>query len=104
ARPRKVFVLLHRFLPLGAGEPLSHKDRGWETFTNEIIRTVSNKRDPVVFVLWGKSAQSKMPLIDTSRHIVIQGAHPSPLSARAFLGTRPFSRINAALRVAGRPE
>ena len=97
-------LLLNTILTLRGGEPLSHKDRGWETFTNEIIRKVSGKPDPVVFVLWGKSAQSKIPLIDTSRHIVIQGAHPSPLSARAFLGTRPFSRINSALRVAGRPE
>jgi uracil-DNA glycosylase len=97
-------LLLNTILTLRAGEPLSHKERGWETFTNEIIRGVSDKADPVVFVLWGKSAQSKIKLIDTTRHIVIQGAHPSPLSARAFFGTKPFSRINAALRAAGRPE
>jgi uracil-DNA glycosylase len=97
-------LLLNTILTLRAGEPLSHKDRGWETFTNEVIRQVSAKPDPIVFVLWGKSAQSKIKLIDAERHIVIQGAHPSPLSARAFLGTKPFSQINAALRVAGAPE
>ena len=97
-------LLLNTILTLRAGEPLSHKDRGWETFTNEVIRQVSAKPDPIVFVLWGKSAQSKIKLIDPTRHIVIQGAHPSPLSARAFLGTKPFSQINAALRAAGAPE
>jgi uracil-DNA glycosylase len=97
-------LLLNTILTLRAGEPLSHKDRGWETFTNEVIRQVSAKPDPIVFVLWGKSAQSKIKLIDATRHIVIQGAHPSPLSARAFLGTKPFSQINAALRAAGAPE
>jgi uracil-DNA glycosylase len=97
-------LLLNTILTLRAGEPLSHKDRGWETFTTEIIRKVSDKPDPIVFVLWGKSAQSKIKLIDTSRHIVIQGAHPSPLSARAFLETRPFSKINAALRACGGKE
>ena len=93
-------LLLNTILTLRAGEPLSHKDRGWETFTNEIIRKVSNQPKPIVFVLWGKSAQSKIHLIDTSRHVIIQGAHPSPLSAKAFFGTRPFSKINEALRAA----
>ena len=97
-------LLLNTILTLRAGEPLSHKDRGWETFTNEIIRAVNDKRDPVVFLLWGRSAQSKINLIDTSRHAVIQSAHPSPLSARAFFGTKPFSKVNTALRAAGRSE
>ena len=97
-------LLLNTILTLRGGKPLSHKERGWETFTNEIIRQVSTKSETVVFVLWGKTAQSRMKLIDTSRHVVIQSAHPSPLSARLFLGSRPFSKINAALRAAGRPE
>ena len=97
-------LMLNTILTLRAGEPLSHKGRGWETFTDEIIRKVSDKADPVVFVLWGKQAQGKIRLIDTTRHAVVQSAHPSPLSARAFLGTKPYSRINAALREAGRPE
>ena len=95
-------LLLNTILTLREGQPLSHKDRGWETFTDEIIRQVSAKSARVVFVLWGKTAQSRMKLIDTSRHAVIQSAHPSPLSARAFFGSRPFSRANAALAAAGR--
>ena len=97
-------LMLNTILTLRAGEPLSHKGRGWETFTDEIIRKVSDKTDPVVFVLWGRQAQEKIRLIDTARHAVVQSAHPSPLSARAFLGTKPYSTINAALRKAGRPE
>jgi uracil-DNA glycosylase len=97
-------LLLNTILTLRAGEPLSHKDRGWERFTNEIIRKVSDQTKPIIFVLWGKSAQSKTPLIDTSRHVIIQGAHPSPLSAKAFFGSRPFSKINEALRTAKHAE
>src|SRR4030095_152319 len=97
-------LLLNTILTLRAGEPLSHKDRGWERFTNEIIRKVSDQTKPIIFVLWGKSAQSKTPLIDTSRHVIIQGAHPSPLSAKAFFGSRPFSKINEALRTGKPPE
>ena len=97
-------LLLNTILTLHAGEPLSHKGKGWETFTDEIIRTVSAKTDPVVFVLWGKPAQSKISLIDTQRHVIIQAAHPSPLSCRAFFGTRPFSAINKELLTARKPE
>jgi uracil-DNA glycosylase len=97
-------LMLNTILTLRAGKPLSHRGRGWEIFTDEIIRKVSAKTDTVVFVLWGKSAQSKVGLIDTTRHVVVQSAHPSPLSAKAFFGTRPFSRINAALRANGKPE
>jgi uracil-DNA glycosylase len=97
-------LMLNTILTLRAGEPLSHKGRGWETFTDEIIRKVSDKTEPVVFVLWGKQAQGKIRLIDTTRHTVVQSAHPSPLSAREFLGTKPYSRINAALRKTGKRE
>lgn len=97
-------LMLNTILTLRAGEPLSHKGRGWETFTDQIIRKVNAKLDRVVFVLWGKPAQRKTDLIDTSRHVIIQGAHPSPLSAKGFCGTRPFSAINSALRAAGKPE
>lgn len=96
-------LLLNTILTLRSGEPLSHKGRGWETFTDEIIRQVSARPDPVVFVLWGRPAQAKMKLIDTTKHAVVQGAHPSPLSAKGFLGTRPFSAINDALRAADKP-
>jgi uracil-DNA glycosylase len=97
-------LLLNTILTLRAGEPLSHKGKGWETFTDEIIRKVNDKADPVVFVLWGNPAQSKVKLIDTQRHVIIKAAHPSPLSCRAFFGSRPFSAINKALRTAGKPE
>jgi uracil-DNA glycosylase len=97
-------LLLNTILTLRAGESLSHQGRGWETFTDEVIRRVSARTDPVVFVLWGKPAQEKIKLIDVTRHPVVQSAHPSPLSARGFLGTRPYSRINSALRAAGKPE
>lgn len=97
-------LMLNAVLTLRAGKSLSHKGRGWEIFTDEIIRRVSARTDTVVFVLWGKPAQAKIRLIDTMRHVVVQSAHPSPLSAKAFFGTRPFSKINAALRASGKPE
>jgi uracil-DNA glycosylase len=98
-------LMLNAVLTVRAHEPNSHKNKGWEQFTDAIIRSVSAKRDPVVFVLWGGYAAKKLALIDTQRHIVIQSAHPSPLSARnGFFGSRPFSRINAELRAVGKPE
>jgi uracil-DNA glycosylase len=96
-------LMLNVVLTVREGESNSHKNKGWETFTDEIIRVVSNKKEPVVFVLWGKPAQKKIPLIDTEKHFIVQGAHPSPL-ARGFLGSRPFSKINQALRDAKRSE
>ena len=87
-----------------AHEPNSHKNKGWETFTDAIIAAVSMKPESV-FVLWGTYAQKKAKLIDGTRHRVIQSAHPSPLSARnGFFASKPFSAINAALRDAGRGE
>ncbi len=98
-------LMLNAVLTVRAHEPNSHKDKGWETFTDAIIRKVNDKSDPVVFVLWGGYAQKKLGLIDTSRHTVIQSAHPSPLSARnGFFGSKAFSKINAALAKSGKPE
>jgi uracil-DNA glycosylase len=98
-------LLLNAVLMVRAHEPNSHKGRGWETFTDAIIRVVSDKESPVVFVLWGGYAQKKRSLIDTSRHTIIQSAHPSPLSARnGFFGSKPFSAINKALRETDKPE
>jgi uracil-DNA glycosylase len=95
-------LMLNTVLTVREGEPLSHKGRGWETFTDAVIRTVSAKATPVVFVLWGRPAQQKLALIDANRHAVVTGAHPSPLSARnGFFGTRPFTAINRALVAAG---
>jgi uracil-DNA glycosylase len=95
-------LLLNAVLTVRAHSPNSHKNRGWEQFTDAIIRKVSAKETPVVFVLWGAYAQKKAALIDTSRHTIVQSAHPSPLSAKnGFFGSRPFSQINAALQQAG---
>ena len=95
-------LLLNTTLTVRAGSAGSHHGKGWETFTDEVIRVV-NERDFVVFVLWGANARRKKSLIDTSRHTIIESAHPSPLSAHhGFFGSRPFSRINSALERAGR--
>ncbi|GGV13125.1 uracil-DNA glycosylase 2 [Kitasatospora herbaricolor] len=90
-------LLLNAVLTVRAHEPNSHKAKGWEKFTDAVIKAVSDREEPVVFVLWGNYAKKKLPLIDTSRHVVVQGAHPSPLSAKLFFGSRPFSQINQAL-------
>lgn len=98
-------LLLNAVLTVRAGQAASHGGKGWETFTDAVIQAVNTKTDRVVFVLWGAYARKKAPLIDTARHVIIQSAHPSPLSANnGFFGSRPFSKINAALREAGRPE
>jgi uracil-DNA glycosylase len=98
-------LLLNAVLTVRAHQPTSHKNKGWEKFTNAVLRAVGEKGDPVVFVLWGGYARKKTGLIDTSRHVIIESAHPSPLSARTgFFGSRPFSKINAALRAAGKRE
>ncbi len=95
-------LLLNATLTVRAGQSASHQGRGWETFTDEVIRTVSAKDHPVVFILWGAYARRKRALIDTSRHTIIESAHPSPLSAHnGFFGSKPFSRANDALRAAG---
>lgn len=102
---RQGVLLLNAVLTVRSGQANSHKDRGWETFTDAVIQAVNAKPERVVFVLWGAYARKKASLIDTSRHVIIQSAHPSPLSAHSgFFGSRPFSKINAALRAAGRPE
>ncbi|KIM09070.1 MAG: uracil-DNA glycosylase [Sulfurovum sp. PC08-66] len=88
-------LLLNAVLTVRAHEPNSHANRGWEIFTSKIIETISANKEHVVFILWGKPAQRKIEIIDTSKHYVIQSAHPSPLSAhRGFFGSRPFSKTN----------
>lgn len=97
-------LLLNATLTVRAHQAGSHQKKGWETFTDEVIRTVSDKPELVVFVLWGSYARQKKKLIDLDRHVVIESPHPSPLSAhRGFFGSRPFSRVNEALASAGRP-
>jgi uracil-DNA glycosylase len=100
---RQGVLLLNASLTVRAGRAASHQGKGWETFTDEVLRVVNTKPERVVFILWGASARKKKALIDTSRHVIIESAHPSPLSAsNGFFGSRPFSRANAALAEAGR--
>ena len=95
-------LLLNTVLTVRAHEANSHKKRGWETFTTKVIECV-NKQASVAFVLWGKPAQTKSTLID-KRHLLIESAHPSPLSARrGFFGSKPFSTINQFLKANGQP-
>ncbi len=101
---RQGVLLLNTVLTVRAHEAASHRGKGWETFTDEVIRAVAKKTERVVFVLWGSHAHKKEKLIVEGRHTVLKGVHPSPLSARAgFFGSRPFSAINAALTAAGQP-
>ena len=100
---RQGVLLLNATLTVRAREAASHQGKGWETFTDAVIRAVNEKPERVVFLLWGASARKKKGLVDTSRHVVIESPHPSPLSAHnGFFGSRPFSRTNAALEEAGR--
>ena len=88
-------LLLNASLTVRGGEPMSHSRLGWEKFTNTVIEKVSDLKEHVVFVLWGKFAQEKQALIDEKKHYIIKSAHPSPLSAKnGFFGSRPFSKIN----------
>jgi uracil-DNA glycosylase len=96
-------LLLNAVLTVRAHAAASHAGKGWETFTDQVIRAVNGKPETVVFLLWGSYARKKKALIDTNHHVVIESAHPSPLSAHnGFLGSKPFSRTNAALEAAGR--
>ncbi len=98
-------LMLNTVLTVRAHEANSHRKRGWETFTDAIIAAMNDKPTPVVFVLWGKPAQKKKKLIQADHHVVIESAHPSPLSARrGFFESKPFSKINTALTAAGHPE
>lgn len=95
-------LLLNTVLTVRAGQANSHKGMGWETFTDTVIQKLSNRDKPIIFVLWGKPAQSKIKLIDTDNHTILQAPHPSPLSAhRGFLGSKPYSKINARLATWG---
>jgi uracil-DNA glycosylase len=100
---RQGVLLLNATLTVRAHQAASHQKKGWETFTDQVIRVVNDKTERVVFILWGASARRKKELIDLTRHVVLESAHPSPLSAHnGFIGSRPFSRANAALVEAGR--
>ena len=91
-------LLLNATLTVRAGEPASHQKRGWEEFTDAVIRKVSNEQPHVVFILWGAYAGKKSELIDERKHLVIKSVHPSPFAAdKGFFGSKPFSKANAWL-------
>lgn len=98
-------LMLNATLTVRAHSPNSHKDLGWEKFTDFIIKEISDKKEHIVFVLWGAFAQKKIEFIDTQKHFVIQSAHPSPFSVhKGFYGSRPFSKINQYLKSNNSPE
>jgi len=98
-------LLLNSVLTVRKGEAHSHQWKGWENFTDRVIEVLNQKKHPIVYLLWGNAAQSKQPLIDTSKHYILKAPHPSPLSAyRGFFGSKPFSKTNAILRKEGLEE
>lgn len=97
-------LLLNAVLTVAAHAPGSHARKGWERFTDAIVDAVAARREPVVFLLWGNYAKKKAARVDRARHGIVESAHPSPLSAKQFLGSRPFSRVDAELvRLGGVP-
>lgn len=99
---RQGVLLLNAVLTVRSGEAASHSGIGWQEFTDSVIKAISDRCQGVVFLLWGNYARSKAPLIDTSRHFVLEAAHPSPLARGAFFGCRHFSKTNALLAQQGK--
>jgi uracil-DNA glycosylase len=96
-------MLLNATLTVRAGQANSHSKIGWAHFTDRVISVLNDRQDPIVFILWGKNAQSKLSMITNPRHLIIQSVHPSPLSAHAgFFGSRPFSKTNHFLTSMGK--
>ncbi len=97
-------MLLNTVLTVREGEPNSHKSLGWTTFTDKVISLLNQREDPVIFLLWGRNAAEKLPLITENRHYVLSCAHPSPLSAsRGFLGCKHYSKVNEILKRMEKP-
>jgi len=97
-------LLLNTCLTVRAGQPLSHQNQGWESFTDKIVELLAARPEPMAFILWGSPARKKAERVDLSRHGVIASVHPSPLSAyRGFFGSKPFSKANQFLSKAGQP-
>ena len=95
-------LLLNTSLTVRAGEPNSHEKLGWEILTDRIIKLLNDRQKPIVFILWGRNAQSKEPFITNPKHLIIKSPHPSPFSAsRGFFGSKPFSRTNGFLKSVG---
>ena len=98
-------LLLNTILTVEEGKPDSHKNWGWEQFTDAVIEKIASEKKHIVFVLWGAKAQAKATQIDPSKHLILKTAHPSPLAAhRGFFGSKPFSKTNAFLRMIGERE
>ena len=98
-------LLLNAVLTVEEHRPTSHKDKGWEHFTDDVIKIINEKKEPVVFILWGAYARDKKKLITNKHHLVIESAHPSPFSARnGFFGSKPFSKTNEFLKKNGIKE
>ncbi len=94
---RQGVFLLNAMLTVERNRPQSHQNIGWQTFTDAVIRTLSERREGLVFMLWGNFARKKKALIDAERHLVLESAHPSPLAGNAFSGCRHFSKANVYL-------
>lgn len=95
-------LLLNTVLTVREGQAHSHRGKGWENFTDKVIESLNKKSEPIVYILWGRAAQSKRELIDTTKHHILQAPHPSPLSAyRGFFGSKPFSQTNELLIKSG---
>jgi uracil-DNA glycosylase len=90
-------LLLNTTLTVREGSPASHANKGWEFFTDKIIKTLSNKKEGLIFLLWGNHAHTKEKLIDDSKHLILKAAHPSPLAKGAFFGCKHFSKTNSHL-------
>lgn len=98
-------LLLNATLTVRDSSPASHQKKGWEEFTDKVIKTISDKKEGIVFILWGAYAQAKAELIDQSKHHIIKSPHPSPFSAdRGFFGSKPFSKTNEILKKEGKKE
>ncbi|SMP36755.1 Uracil-DNA glycosylase [Laceyella tengchongensis] len=98
-------LMLNTVLTVRESKPNSHKGKGWENFTDQVIKELNEREQPVVFLLWGRHAQEKKNLITNERHHIIESAHPSPFAARkGFFGTKPFSKANQLLKEMGRKE
>lgn len=99
---RQGVLLLNPIMSVEAGRPLSHQNKGWETFTNEILKKLNEENRPIVFILWGNKARSAKRLLNNPNHLVLESAHPSPLSAsRGFFGSNCFQKANAFLEAHG---
>jgi len=97
-------LLLNTVLTVRKDQAFSHREKGWEQFTDRIIQVLDERKEPLVFILWGAHAHKKKALLKSGRHSIIESAHPSPLSAhRGFFGSRPFSKTNSLLAVLGKP-